>query len=172
MSEKVVLPKFDLPSEGMHPATKATLAVGGLLLIAIVVLGLAVWKRHAAQLAAEAQREAIIAERTAEANATIEAAKARAAEAAARQATAEADAKAKVAAAAAAAAAHRAGGKIALASASAGGRHHGGHRHGKAGAARAGAKGAVAAKGADDKKAAPKSTRNNDAIDKLLASFK
>jgi len=39
MSEKVVLPKFDLPGKQMHPAMKLFLAVGGLLGLSVVVLG-------------------------------------------------------------------------------------------------------------------------------------
>jgi hypothetical protein len=171
MSEKVVLPKFDLPSESMHPVIKATLYVGAVLLVSMLILGGAVWRRRSAQMAAEARVEALIAARTAEANAVAEAAKARAAEAEARQAAAQAKiAAAAEAASAAAAAKHDANSKtVAVASA---GHHHGAgaHHHGKAPAA----KGAVAVKGGtDDKKpAAPKSTRNNDAIDKLLAQYK
>jgi hypothetical protein len=166
MSEKVVLPKFDLPSESMHPAIKAVLSVGLVLLLSMVILGGAVWKRRSAQLAAEARVEALIAARTAEANAVVEAAKARAAEAAAREAAAQAKISATKAATAATAAAKADRSKT-LASA---GHHHAaaGHHHGKAVAA----KGAVAKGGTDDKKAAPKSTRNNDAIDKLLAQYK
>lgn len=167
MSEKVVLPKFDLPSESMHPAIKAVLSVGLVLLLAMVILGGAVWKRRSVQLAAEARVEALIAARTAEANAVAEAAKARAAEAAAREAAAQAKISATKAATAAAIAAKTEGSRT-LASA---GHHRAGaaHHHGKAVAT----KGAVAAKtGTDEKKAAPKSTRNNDAIDKLLAQYK
>jgi hypothetical protein len=169
MSEKVVLPKFDIPSESMHPAIKAVLSVGVVLLISMVILGGAVWRRRSAQMAAEARVEALIAARTAEANAVAEAAKARAAEAAAREAAAQAKiAATKAAAVAAASAKHDEGSKTV---ASASGHHRaGGHHHGKAVAS----KGAVAAKsgGSDDKKTAPKSTRNNDAIDKLLAQYK
>jgi hypothetical protein len=172
MSEKVVLPKFDIPSESMHPAIKAVLSVGVVLLISMVILGGAVWRRRAAQMAAEARVEALIAARTAEANAVAEAAKARAAEAAAREAAAQAkiaaSAATKASAVAAASAKHDDGSKTV---ASASGHHRaGGHRHGKPVAS----KGAVAAKGggSDDKKPAPKSTRNNDAIDKLLAQYK
>jgi len=171
MSEKVVLPKFDLPSESMHPAIKAVLSVGIVLLLSMVILGGAVWRRRNAQMAAEARVEALIAARTAEANAVAEAAKARVAEAEARQAAAKAKIEATKAAAVAAAAAKHDAANGSKTVASAGHRHAAaGHHHGKATAS----KGAVAAKGAgtDDKKAAPKSTRNNDAIDKLLAQYK
>jgi hypothetical protein len=166
MSEKVVLPKFDLPSESMHPAIKAVLSVGFVLLISMLILGGAVWRRRSAQMAAEAQVEALIAARTAEANAVAEAAKAQAAEAAARQAAAQA----KIAAATAAATAKHEGadGSRTVAAVSSGHHHSAGHRHGKA----ISSKGAVAKGASDDKKAAPKSTRNNDAIDKLLAQYK
>src|SRR6185437_9104147 len=82
MSEKVVLPKFDLPSERMHPAIKAVAIVGSVLVLSLAILGLGIYQRHKAQLAAEQRRDAIIAQRIAEANAVVEAAKARAAEAA------------------------------------------------------------------------------------------
>jgi hypothetical protein len=171
MSEKVVLPKFDLPSESMHPAVKAVVSVGLVLVLSMAILVGAIWKRRSAQMAAEARVEALINARTAEANAQAEAAKARVAEATAREAAAQAKISAAKAATAAAAAAKldgTAGSKSTMASA---GHHHAaGHHHGKA------AKGAVAAKGAsggtEDKKAAPKSTRNDSAIDKLLAQYK
>lgn len=176
MSEKVVLPKFDIPSESVHPAVKAAKIVGGLLGFALLLLSWATWKHHAAQIAAEQQRDALIAARTAEANAAIEAAKARVAEAAAKEAAAKADAAAKIAAAklaAAAAKAHPAD-KASATVADASGGHHLGH-HGKAGGKGKGKgdSGAVAAKGSgDDKKSAAKGGRDNAAIDKLLAQFK
>jgi hypothetical protein len=168
MSEKVVLPKFDIPSERTHPAVNAVKIVAGLLAVSLLLLGGATWRRHTAQLAAEQQRDALIAARVAEANAVIEAAKARVAEAAAKEAAAKAEAAAKIEAAKVAAKA-KAGdaSKTAVADDS----HHHSHHHGKASSK--GAKGAVAAKSSgDDKKAAPKSTRDNAAIDKLLAQFK
>ena len=39
MSEKVVLPKFDIPSESAHPVVKAVAIVGALLLVSMLVLG-------------------------------------------------------------------------------------------------------------------------------------
>jgi colicin import membrane protein len=177
MSEKVVLPKFDIPSESAHPVVKAVAIVGALLLVSMLILGGAIWKRRAAQIAAEQQRDALIAARTAEANAVIEAAKARVAEAAAKEAAAKADAAAKIEAAklaAAAAKAHPADGSNAAVADASGGHHHG--HHGKAGAKGKGKgkgdSGAVAAKGSDDKKSAAKGGRDNAAIDKLLAQFK
>ena len=177
MSEKVVLPKFDIPSESVHPVVKAVAIVGALLLISMLILGGAIWKRREAQLAAEQRRDALIAARVAEANAAIEAAKARAAEAAAKVAAAKAEAAAKIEAAklaAAAAKAHPADGSNAAVADASGGHHHG--HHGKAGAKGKGKgkgdSGAVAAKGSDDKKSAAKGGRDNAAIDKLLAQFK
>ena len=53
MSEKVVLPKFDLPGKQMHPAMKLLLGVGGLLVIAMSALGLALWRNHSMEVAEE-----------------------------------------------------------------------------------------------------------------------
>ncbi len=131
MSEKVVLPKFDIPSESAHPVVKAVAIVGALLLVSMLILGGAIWKRRAAQLAAEQRRDALIAARVAEANAAIEAAKARVAEAAAKEAAAKAEAAAKIEAAklAAAAKAHPADGSKAAVAEASGGHHH--SHHGK-----------------------------------------
>jgi hypothetical protein len=176
MSEKVVLPKFDIPSESAHPAVKAAKIVGGLLGFSLLILSWATWKHHTAQLAAEQRRDALIAARVAEANAAIEAAKARVAEAAAKEAAAKAEAAAKIEAAklaAAAAKTHAAdGSKTALADAS-GGHHHG--HHGKTVKGKGKGGDAVAARGSsssDEKKSAAKGGRDNAAIDKLLAQFK
>jgi len=176
MSEKVVLPKFDIPSESVHPVVKAVAIVGALLLISMLILGGAIWKRREAQLAAEQRRDALIAARVAEANAAIEAAKARAAEAAAKVAAAKAEAAAKVEAAKLAAAAAKGqpgdGSKTTVAEASGGHHHH--HAKGAKGKGKGkGEDGAMAAKGSgDDKKSAAKGGRDNAAIDKLLAQFK
>jgi len=173
MGEKVVLPKFEVQSESVHPAIKATGAAAALLVSAMLILGWAVWHRRGQQMAAEQRRDAIIAARVAEANAAIEAAKAKEAEAAARVAAEQAKvAAAKAAAdAAAQAKADKASDKsTVVADASSGHRHSHGHHHGKAGAAK-GKGGAVASTDSDGKKSAPKSTRDNAAIDKLLASF-
>jgi hypothetical protein len=168
MGEKVVLPKFEIQSESVHPAIKAIATVAALLLGAMLILGWAVWHRRSQQMAAEQRRDAIIAARVAEANAVIEAAKAKEAEAVARAAAEQAKIAAAKAAAEAAAKAPAAD-KAVVADASSG--HHHAHHHGKAAAAK-GKGGAVASKDGDDsKKSAPKSTRDNAAIDKLLASF-
>jgi hypothetical protein len=169
MSEKVVLPKFDLPSERMHPAIKAVAIVSGVLVLSLAILGLGIYQRHKAQLAAEQRRDAIIAQRIAEANAVVEAAKARAAEAAAKVAAEKAKLEAAKLAAKQKADDAAAAKKAALAEES-GHRHHLGGSKASSGKGK-GAGAAVAAKSGDDKKsAAPK--RDNAAIDKLLASFK
>ncbi|HEY4395613.1 MAG TPA: hypothetical protein VGP64_16195 [Polyangia bacterium] len=169
MSEKVVLPKFDLPSERMHPAIKAVAIVGSVLVLSLAILGLGIYQRHKAQLAAEQRRDAIIAQRIAEANAAVEAAKARAAEAAAKVAAEKAKLEAAKLAAKQKADDAAAAKKTALAEESGHHRHRGG---GKASSKGKGAGPAVAAKSGDDKKSGSKPTRDNAAIDKLLASFK
>src|SRR5262249_42278924 len=88
MSEKVVLPKFDLPGDAPNPAIRALWIVGGLLAVSLLVLGGAMWRHHSLQLAAEARAEALIATRAAEAAAAKEQARARVAEAEAKAATA------------------------------------------------------------------------------------
>ena len=84
MSEKVVLPKFDLPGKQMHPAVKLLLTVGGLLVLSIVGLVGALYRHHSMEVAEENRKQAEIAAKTAQANAEAEAAKARQAEAAAK----------------------------------------------------------------------------------------
>jgi len=168
MSEKVVLPKFDLPSERMHPAIKAVAIVGGVLVLSLAILGLGIYQRHKAQLAAEQRRDAIIAQRIAEANAAVEAAKARAAEAAAKVAAEKAKLEAAKLAAKQKADDAAAAKKAALAEDSS---HHHHHAAASKSAKGKGAGAAVASKSGEDKKpAGPK--RDNAAIDKLLASFK
>jgi colicin import membrane protein len=175
MSEKVVVPKFEIPSETMHPAIKAVAAIGVLLLGTTAILGIAIMHRRSAQEAAVAKRDAIIATRAAEAKAADEKAKAEAAAKvlAAKEAARKAE-EAKIAKAEEAKAAKAAAAKAAADEklAEADGHHH--HHHGKASAkgSKASAGAAVASKGSDDKKSGPKSTRDNAAIDKLLASFK
>jgi hypothetical protein len=172
MSEKVVVPKFEIPSETTHPVIKIVAAIGVALLGTTAILGFAIMHRRSEQAAAVAKRDAIIAARIAEQKAAEEKAKAEAAAAlaakeAAKQAAKKAE-EAKIAAAKAAAAAEKE--KLAEAD-KPNGKHH--HHHGKASAkGKGGAGAAVASKTGDDKKAAPKSTRDNAAIDKLLASFK
>ena len=69
MSEKVVLPKFDLPGKQIHPAVKLLWAVGLMLTLAVSALGLALWRYRAMEVAEENRKQAEIAAKTAEANA-------------------------------------------------------------------------------------------------------
>jgi hypothetical protein len=161
MSEKVVLPKFDLPGKQMHPAVKLLWMVGGLLTLALLALGGALWRHHAQEVAEENRKQAEIAAKTAQANAEAEAAKARKAEAEAKAA----EAKAKIAEVDAAKKGVIVGDAKPTATA---GRKHGG-RSSK------GSKATVAAKGAgEEKKPGAKSggKKGDDVVDKLLASFK
>jgi hypothetical protein len=162
MSEKVVLPKFDLPGKQTHPAVKLLWMVGGLLGLAMLALGGALWRHRSMELAEENRKQAEIAAKTAQANAEAEAAKARQAEAVAKVE----EAKAKIAEAKLPKVTPPSGdGKVATTA----GRHHGGH-HG----ATKGAKTTVA-KGAADDKAKPGAKpgkKGDDVVDKLLASFK
>src|SRR4051794_4178122 len=139
MSEKVVLPKFDLPGQGPHPAVRMLWIAGGSMGIALLVLGGAMWRHHSMQLAAEARAQAMIAARTAEAAAAIEAAKAREAEAAAKivaaKAAKEAAKEAAKVAAAQAKAAAAADSTVASGSSKGKGSHHHGKAAGKAVAA-------------------------------------
>jgi hypothetical protein len=160
MSEKVVLPKFDLPGKQMHPAVKLLWTVGGLLLLSMVALGGALWRNHAKEVAEENRKQAEIAAKTAEANAEAERARARQKELDTQVALAKV--KAQEAAAKKNAPAEA---KVATTA----GRKHSGH-HGS----KSGAKTAVAKAGTDDgKKTTGKSTKKgDDVVDKLLASFK
>ncbi len=171
MSEKVVLPKFDLPGKQMHPAVKLLLTVGGLLVLSIVGLGFALYRHHAMEVAEENRKQAEIAAKTAQANAELEAAKARQAEAAAAvavaKAKAEAEAKAKMLAKTNPAALlpdGKAGPAVA--------KHHGHHSSKKDSKSTTVAKG-----GASDEKAKTGAKsgggkKGDDVVDKLLASFK
>ncbi len=55
MSEKVVLPRFDLPRDTTRIAIRAAWAAGALMVVATLVLGMALWHRRSAQLAAAEQ---------------------------------------------------------------------------------------------------------------------
>jgi len=168
MSEKVVLPKFDLPGDRMHPAMKVLLMVAGLLVFSMVLLGGALWRHRSMELAEEARKQAVIAARTAEANAAAEAAKARQAEAQASQAAAQA----KIAEANAAKNAPRTVAAVDK-SAPASAKKHSSSRHSSS---KNGSKPTVAAavaKPGDDKKpTAASKKKGDDVIDKLLASYK
>jgi len=159
MSQKVVLPKFDLPGHGPHPAVLAIKIAAGALGLALVVLIGALWRNHSLQVAAEDHAQALIVERTAQATAAAEAAKARTAEAAAKIAQAAA---AKTAAAQPKPVAGAAVAEGVPASDDSA-HHH--HHH-------ASTKSKAVAKSEDRKPARPSSKRDDAAIDKLLASFK
>lgn len=166
MSEKVVLPKFDLPGKQMHPAMKLLWGCVALTVVAVLGLGGALYKHHAQEVAEQNRKQAEIEAKAAEARAAADVAKARAEEAKAKVALVEAEAKkareAKNAPVAAA------GDKQAPTA----GHHHGGHHAGKAGAKTTVAK-AGTAPGLDEKKPAAKSNKKgDDVVDKLLASFK
>jgi hypothetical protein len=161
MSQKVVLPKFDLPGQGPHPAVLAIRFAVGALVLALVVLAGALWRHHSLQVAAEEHAQALIAERAAQAAAAAEAVKARAAEAAAK--IAQASAAAKAAAAQPKSAVAVAGTEAAGVADEPGHHHHHHHSSGKS---------KPVAKGDDRKPARPTSKRDDAAIDKLLASFK
>ena len=178
MSEKVVLPKFDLQRKQTHPAVKLLWMVGGLLGLAMLALGGALWRHRSMELAEENRKQAEIAAKTAQANAELEAAKARQAEAVAAVAMAKAKAEAELAAKKSAADTAHPGAPAAPKAvapsgyakvATTAGRHHGGH-HG----ATKGAKATVAKGGADDKAkpGAKPGKKGDDVVDKLLASFK
>jgi hypothetical protein len=161
MSEKVVLPKFDLPGDRMHPAMKMLLLVAGLLVLSMVLLGGALWRHRSMELAEEARKQAIIAARTAEAKANEAAAAAKIAEA---NAAAEA-AKARQAEAKA--------GKVTAATADKPAASSSSRRHSSRHSSKSSSKATVAK--ADDKKpTAPtkSSKKGDDVIDKLLASYK
>src|SRR6266498_1290392 len=99
MSEKVVLPKFDLPGKQMHPAMKLLWASVGLVVFAIGGLSLVLWRHHAQEVAEQNRKQAEIEAKTAEAKSAADVAKARAEEAKAKVALAQEEAKAKAAAA-------------------------------------------------------------------------
>ena len=162
MSEKVVLPKFDLPGKQMHPAVKLLWMVGGLMALAMLALGGALWRHHSMEQAEETRKQAEIAAKTAQANAEIEKAKARSEEAKMKVAVAEAEAKAKLAAKTAPPPAGDAkgDGPQAQRPPQLEERFEDHRRRTKA--------------GGDDKKPAAKSggKKGDDVVDKLLASFK
>jgi hypothetical protein len=167
MSEKVVLPKFDLPGDRMHPAMKVLLSVAGLLVFAMVLLGGALWRHRSMELAEEARKQAVIAARTAEANAVAEAAKARQAEAQASAAAAQA----KIAEVNAAKHAPKAVATAEKPASSSGKRHSLRHSSSKGGSKATVA--AAPAKPGDEKKpTAASKKKGDDVIDKLLASYK
>ncbi len=162
MSEKVVLPKFDLSGSGPHPAVRALWIVGGLFGVAMLMLGGAMWRHHAAQETAEQEAKAHVAAQLAEADAAAQATKAKAV------ANADKPNKAETAKTATAAGGSTATPAVAAEShkhSSGASKHHGGSKPVS--------KGSALAKSDTHGKAAPLSKKKgDDAIDKLLASFK
>ena len=69
MSEKVVLPKFDLPGKQMHPAMKLLMGAGLLLVLSVAGLGGLLYRQHSMEVAEENRKQAEIAAKTAQANA-------------------------------------------------------------------------------------------------------
>jgi cytoskeletal protein RodZ len=166
MSEKVVLPKFDLPGSGPHPAVRALWIVGGLLGVAMLVLGGAMWRHHAAQETAEQEAKARVAAQLAEADAATQAAKAKT--------VAKNDSKtASKTETAATKSAPVAGATTSATPTVAAESHHHATSSKHHGASKAASKGNVLAKSDTHGKPAPLSKKKgDDAIDKLLASFK
>jgi hypothetical protein len=163
MSEKVVLPKFDLPGSGPHPAVRALWIVGGLLGVAMLVLGGAMWRHQAAQETAEQEAKARVAAQLAETEAATQAAKVKPvakldkSDAATAKSASATGSTASAAPPAVATESHH------HAAAS---RHHGASKP-------AGKASALAKSDTTHGKAAPLSKKKgDDAIDKLLASFK
>src|SRR5258708_7634539 len=164
MSSKVILPDFTFPAQGPHPAVRALWVSGGLLLVATLILGGAVWHRHAVNVAADAAAAralaTVAAPQSVAAEAASPAAPAQQALIAAAPAAAAAEAPAADAASAGetqpAPARHRTGTT----------RHHRTHRsaaHGKA----------VAVHTSGDARGSRNSSaKKDDAIDRLLKQFK
>jgi len=60
MSTKVVLPRFDLPRDSTRIAFRALWGAGGLVVIATLVLGMALWHRRSVEIATVEARTAKI----------------------------------------------------------------------------------------------------------------
>jgi len=61
MSEKLVLPRFDLPRDSTRIAFRALWAAGGLVVVAVLVLGMAMWHRRSVEIATAEQAAAKVA---------------------------------------------------------------------------------------------------------------
>jgi hypothetical protein len=158
MSAKVVLPSFNIPSQGPHPAVLALWASGGLVLIAALVLGGAMWHRHAVDLAAQSATARVLA-------AVAEQQQVPAPEPA--HSVAAAQPAAMVAAAPAAQAPTEAQAMVASPVPA---RHHAGGRHHRMHVSKAAHGKAVAAR---DGRASRNSTaKKEDALDRMLKEFK
>lgn len=51
MNEKVILPRFDLPRDSTRVAMRTLWAAGGLVVIATLILGLAMWRHRTLEIA-------------------------------------------------------------------------------------------------------------------------
>jgi hypothetical protein len=160
MSAKVVLPDFNFPGTGPHPAIRALWVSGGLVFVATMILGGALWHRHAVDMAAQS-------------------AASRALSAAAEQsppmpvaATAHPSAAQPALAKVAAVPAEAPEASVApvAATASAPARHHGGGRHHHMHASKSPRGKAVAAR--DGRSSKNSSAKKDDAIDRMLKQFK
>ena len=58
MNQKVVLPRFDLPRDSTRIAIRAVLAAGALMVVAVLVLGMAMWHRRSVEIATAEQAAA------------------------------------------------------------------------------------------------------------------
>jgi hypothetical protein len=67
MNEKVILPRFDLPQDSTRVAMRTLWAAGGLVVLATLILGLAMWRHRAIEIATaeEATARAAAARRAA-----------------------------------------------------------------------------------------------------------
>jgi hypothetical protein len=158
MSAKVILPSFNIPSQGPHPAVLALWASGGLVLIAALVLGGAMWHRHAVDLAAEAATARVLAAVAEQQQVAVPepahvaaAAQPAAMVAAAPKAEVPAEARTVVAAPTPV-------------------RHHGGARHHRMHVAKTAHGKAVAAR--DGRGSRNSTAKKEDAIDRMLKEFK
>ncbi len=163
MSSKVILPDFTFPAQGPHPAVRALWVSGGLLLVATLILGGAVWHRHAVNVAADAA--------AARALATVAAPQSVAAEAASPAAPAQ---QVLIAAAPAAAAAEAPAADAASAGETqpAPARHRTGTRHHRTHRSAAHGKAVAVHTSGDARGSRNSSAKKDDAIDRLLKQFK
>jgi len=58
MNQKVVLPRFDLPRDSTRIAMRVLWAAGALVVVAVLVLGMAMWHRHSVEIATAEQAAA------------------------------------------------------------------------------------------------------------------
>jgi hypothetical protein len=58
MNQKVVLPRFDLPGDSTRVAMRALWTAGGLMVVATLVLGVAMWHRRSVEIATAEQAAA------------------------------------------------------------------------------------------------------------------